>query len=196
VRLQKALRLHRPLVACLAKTSATGLRWIAPVLGDRGPLTAWAPGIREAMALEPVVPMIKAAFSYGALIPLLIACDKPAESQPEHRDQATVAVAAPSQTGGRSGGDARKYFRSRCAVCHGATGGADGPGSAALSPKPRPFSDAAWQDGITDEELEKVIKDGGVSVGKSPGMPAHPDLKAQPELLKELIAFIRGQRAR
>ncbi len=50
------------------------------------------------------------------------------------------------------------------------------PASASLSPKPRNYTDKAWQASVTDEQLEKTIKFGGAGVGKSPAMPSNPDL--------------------
>ena len=87
---------------------------------------------------------------------------------------------------------AKEVYAARCAVCHGATGKGDGAGAANLTPKPRTFTDEAWQKSVTDEALEKVILKGGMAVGKSPIMPPQPDLKAKPEVLKGLIALIRN----
>ena len=82
-------------------------------------------------------------------------------------------------------------FRQRCAVCHGTTGHADGPGAAALNPKPQVFADAAWQTKVTDEELTKAIVGGGVAVGRTPGMPSNPDLQTKPEVVAELVKIVR-----
>lgn len=86
---------------------------------------------------------------------------------------------------------AEEIFRQRCTVCHGTTGHADGPGAAALNPKPQVFTDAAWQAKVTDEELTKAIVGGGVAVGRTPGMPANPDLQTKPEVVAELVKIVR-----
>jgi mono/diheme cytochrome c family protein len=86
---------------------------------------------------------------------------------------------------------ADEIFRQRCTVCHGTTGQADGPGAAALNPKPQVFTDAAWQTKVTDEELTKAIVGGGVAVGRTPGMPANPDLQTKPEVVAELVKIVR-----
>lgn len=78
-----------------------------------------------------------------------------------------------------------------CVPCHGATGAGDGAAAAALNPKPRNFTDPAWQKAVTDESLEKVILGGGPAIGKSPLMPPNPNLKDDPQTLKDLVAFIR-----
>jgi uncharacterized membrane protein len=87
---------------------------------------------------------------------------------------------------------AREYFRKKCVVCHGARGNGDGPGAAALVPRPRKLSDRAWQASVSDQELEKVIVGGGGAVGKSAAMPANPDLAKQPEILAELVRLVRA----
>ena len=51
-----------------------------------------------------------------------------------------------------------KFFMNTCTPCHGATGRGDGAASASLDPKPRDFSDSAWQTSIDDEYLSNVIK--------------------------------------
>ena len=87
---------------------------------------------------------------------------------------------------------AEKKFSTLCATCHGTSGKGDGPGSASLDPKPRDYSDAAWQDSVSDEELAKVIVEGGGAAGMSPLMPPSPDLKDKPEVVKELVKMIRS----
>ena len=88
--------------------------------------------------------------------------------------------------------EAKQIFDTRCITCHGPTGGGDGPGSAALSPKPRNFQDAAWQDSVTDDHIEKIVMYGGAAVGRSPSMPGNPDLMAKPEVVRALVAHVRG----
>lgn len=123
---------------------------------------------------------------------LLVACDKPPDPQAEQSEPVQVAPPAPTAAASRGpAAEADKYFQQRCVVCHGNTGHGDGPGAAALDPKPRTFADAEWQDKTTDEHLAKVITEGGAAVGLSPGMPAHADLKNKPEVLKALIEKIR-----
>ena len=79
-----------------------------------------------------------------------------------------------------------------CAACHGTDGTGTGPAAASLNPKPRNYTDAAWQAGITDEQIKQTILLGGQGVGKSPMMPGQPQLKDQPEVLDGLVRIIRG----
>jgi cytochrome c553 len=87
---------------------------------------------------------------------------------------------------------AKKEFVSRCASCHGMEGKGDGPGSAALNPKPRNYTDKEWQKTVTDDQIGKTIMYGGAAVGKSPIMPAHPDLSSKPEMVTALVKVVRG----
>lgn len=90
---------------------------------------------------------------------------------------------------------ARELFHKRCVLCHGESGHGDGPGGAALTPKPRVFTDAAWQASVTDDKISEIIVKGGAGVGKSPGMPSNPDLEHKPEVVSELVKLVRGFRS-
>lgn len=88
--------------------------------------------------------------------------------------------------------EAQEIYKSRCTMCHGASGKGDGPAGAALNPKPRDLGDAAWQKSVTDEHIEKIIQGGGPAVGKSPLMPANPDLNPKPDVIKALRVIVRN----
>ena len=98
---------------------------------------------------------------------------------------AEVAVADPKA-------EAIEIYENRCTVCHGKLGKGDGEGSAALDPKPRDFTLAEWQDSVTDEHIRKIIVYGGTGVGKSATMPANPDLDAKPEVVQEIVLYVRN----
>ncbi len=124
-------------------------------------------------------------------------CSRPAppsETQVYVVPPSASASPSPAVTVAASDGDrdAAKYFKMKCVVCHGTTGSGDGPGAAALDPKPRIYSDPVWQNSVTDEQIEKVIVGGGASVGKSAAMAPNPDLASKPEILKGLVKLIRG----
>jgi mono/diheme cytochrome c family protein len=117
-----------------------------------------------------------------------------------------VTLAAATACGGESSAPKRQFavpkarqeaqatFQSLCFTCHGDKGLGDGPGAAACDPKPRSFSDPAWQDSVTDEQIQKTIVFGGAAVGKSAQMPAQPQLKGQTEVLAELVTIVRAFR--
>jgi cytochrome c len=112
-----------------------------------------------------------------------------------------VLLLAAACSKGESGGgapstpeskEAADIFKNRCTPCHGATGHGDGPASASLSPHPRNFHDKTWQKSVTDEHIQKIVQYGGAAVGKSPNMPANPDLQAKPAVVAELAKKIRS----
>ena len=98
----------------------------------------------------------------------------------------TAAAISPAATK-----EAAEIYTTRCALCHGASGKGDGAAATGLNPKPRDYSDPAWQTSVTDEEIEKIIVGGGTAVGKSAMMPANPDLASKPDVVKALRASIR-----
>ncbi len=123
----------------------------------------------------------------------LCACSKN-EPAPSGAGAVTSAAgnAAVAPAGKIDPAAAKAMYESRCGACHGANGKGDGAGAAALNPKPRNYTDKAWQASVTDEQIRKTIVYGGAAVGKSPVMPASPDLDAKPEVVDGLVAIVRG----
>ncbi len=64
----------------------------------------------------------------------------------------------------------KKTFETFCVACHDADGKASGPAAAAMNPRPRNFTDKAWQGKVDDAHIAKTIKEGGAAVGLSPTM--------------------------
>lgn len=112
-----------------------------------------------------------------------VGCSKP--DAPADKGSAAVTAAGPGDQ------EAKTMFETTCSPCHGTTGKGDGPAAAALNPKPRAYSDKAWQASITDEQLKKVIKEGGAAVGKSASMPPLPP-DTKPEVVDGLVKIIRS----
>lgn len=110
----------------------------------------------------------------------------------------TTATPAPTASAASASPDARvqQIFATRCAGCHGPKGKGDGPIAASLTPRPRDYSDAAWQKATTDDALKAVIAQGGAAVKKSPMMPPSPDLAADPAALAAMVTFVRSFGAR
>jgi mono/diheme cytochrome c family protein len=115
----------------------------------------------------------------------------PAPSAPAATTTAP-SPAAPAADPAAAVAEAEQIFATRCTTCHGAAGAGDGPGSAALDPKPRNFQDASWQSSVTDEHIEKIVMYGGAAVGRSPTMPGNPDLMSKPDVVRALVAHVRG----
>jgi len=116
----------------------------------------------------------------------LVACGGGAPESSEPSEAQGPSAPAPSAAAVAA---AEVKFNGLCASCHGTTGLGDG---AILTPKPRNYTDLAWQASVTDEELAAIIVGGGLSVGKSALMPPSPDLADQPEVVAALIAKIRS----
>ena len=87
--------------------------------------------------------------------------------------------------------EGRQMFATLCSTCHGASGRGDGAAAAALTPKPRDFSAVDWQKQTSDDVIAKIIVEGGMALGKSPVMPANPQLKDKPEVVAALRFIIR-----
>jgi mono/diheme cytochrome c family protein len=125
---------------------------------------------------------------------LTIACGKN-EQPPPKVNQAFSQESGPASAGSANPdamAAAQALYARTCAMCHGADGSGDGPAAEALTPKPRNYTDPAWQASITDAEIRKIIVEGGQGVGKSVSMPPTPSLKGDPATLDALVKIIRG----
>ena len=105
-------------------------------------------------------------------------------------DSAGEAGAAPAAAPAPVAFSAQTQFQTVCSTCHGPTGQGNGPGAAALDPKPANFSDPAFWVDKTDDVLIKAIREGGASVGKSALMPAWGALYNQ-EQAEQLLAYLK-----
>lgn len=140
------------------------------------------------------------SLALGGAASALVACKKdPAPSSSAAEVAKDVAQGGSGTAGAAAAGggspaeqEARALFEGTCAICHGATGAGDGAASANLNPKPRNYTDKAWQASVTDDDLRNIILQGGAAVGKSPTMPGQPQLKDKPEVVSALVAIIRG----
>ncbi len=112
---------------------------------------------------------------------------EPAKTAPAKAEPAKAANPAAAK-------EAAAIFKTTCTPCHGATGKGDGVAAAALNPKPRNFSDPAWQKAAKDADLSAIILKGGLGVNppKSPTMPPNPGLKDKPEVLAALVKLVRS----
>ena len=109
-----------------------------------------------------------------------------------HNDPGSPSLIEPSSpTPAPPPQTAEGIFSTRCAACHGLDGRGDGPGAAALNPKPRDYTNQDWQKSVSDEHIKKTIIEGGMSVGKSPLMTPNPDLASQPAVVDGLVHIIR-----
>lgn len=133
----------------------------------------------------------RAFCALSLVLSLGTACSKHSSSDSSAATSQPVAVPEPPPPPPDPAADARKLFSTKCVVCHGNHGAGDGPGAAALNPKPRAFGDATWQASVTDEQIKKTIVEGGAAVGKSAAMSANPELADKPEELTALVKIVR-----
>lgn len=118
-----------------------------------------------------------------ALISIVLLGCSDKQPPPVQADDPPVSAAAK---------EARNTFNTLCSVCHGQSGTGDGPGAASLDPKPRNYTDKAWQASVTDEQIKRIILEGGAAVGKSQMMPPSPQFKDKPLVVDELVKIVRG----
>jgi mono/diheme cytochrome c family protein len=85
----------------------------------------------------------------------------------------------------------KKVFETYCVACHGATGKGDGAAAAALNPKPRNFSDAAYMKTRTDEQLRKVVAEGGAANNMSPLMAGWSST-LKPNEIDNVVGYVRS----
>src|SRR5262249_51572899 len=81
-------------------------------------------------------------------------------------------------------------YERNCALCHGPTGQADGPAAAALPIKPPPLTARRVLNGLTDDFLVQIVRDGAGSVGLAPQMPAFGRQLTEKEI-RDVVAYVR-----
>lgn len=101
-------------------------------------------------------------------------------------DTATAATASQAAAGDAAHG--KELYSQNCITCHGPSGKGDGPGSGALNPKPRDFTNVAYMDKLTDGDIRNTIKYGGAIKGM-PQMPSNPQYNDAD--LASLVAYVR-----
>jgi mono/diheme cytochrome c family protein len=84
----------------------------------------------------------------------------------------------------------KTIFTTYCTVCHGNEGKGDGPGAAALNPKPRNFSDGKLMATIDDATRLKAVTEGGASVNVSPVMPPFKEAINEQQI-RDVLAFVK-----
>ena len=81
-----------------------------------------------------------------------------------------------------------KLFMANCMACHGVEANGQGPAAAALKPPPRDFTDAAFWEGKTNQDVKKTIKTG------RPGTAMMPFPQLSDKDLDDIIAFLRTKK--
>lgn len=105
------------------------------------------------------------------------------------------AAGAPKGTAGDPERGEPLYQR-YCAVCHGAVGQGDGPNASFLDDdQPRDLADPRYMGGRRDEQLFRVIAEGGQAIQGSRFMPPW-GRTLTPSQIWDLVAFIRALASR
>ena len=101
-----------------------------------------------------------------------------------------MAIVYASDAAAADAAAGKAKYQQFCSACHGAGGKGDGPGAASLNPKPRDHTDGKYMKTLSDEQLFKVIKLGGMGVGKAPTMPPWGGAMTDADI-RNVIAYIR-----
>lgn len=113
-------------------------------------------GARPVAALAVLIAML----SVGSA--LLAGCgggtQQAGQEQAQTQTETTTPEPATDATAAADPG--AKIYAEKCALCHGPGGKGDGPGGAALNPKPRDHTDGAYMNSRPNEELLTIIKTG------------------------------------
>ena len=87
--------------------------------------------------------------------------------------------------------DGRELYLHWCSQCHGLEGRGDGVNSTPdMRINPRDHTDASYMSTRTDQQLEDVIKGGGISISKSANMPPWRATLTDKEI-KAVILYLR-----
>lgn len=86
---------------------------------------------------------------------------------------------------------AEDYYKLMCVQCHGSSGTGKGINAPALAVQPRNHTSAKDMSTLSDDNVFKAIKEGGIAVGKSNQMPPFGGLMTDAEI-HELVAYLRG----
>ena len=137
-------------------------------------------------------PAIRAILSTALAFGCVAAWTAPSATAAEPKEAKEKGDAKEKKEKGDSKLGKDKYMENmRCSACHGESGKGDGPAAVALNPKPRNYTDCAVMSQKSDEELFKVIKEGGAAVGLSPLMVPFGSQLSDKEI-SDVISFIRS----
>ncbi|VAX24358.1 hypothetical protein MNBD_NITROSPINAE01-142 [hydrothermal vent metagenome] len=89
-----------------------------------------------------------------------------------------------------STGQAEGNYQLHCAQCHGVNGDGKGDLAAVLGVPPRNHTDASIMSTRTDDDIFKVISEGGPAMGFDSAMPPHKTVMSEQEI-KDLVKYIR-----
>jgi len=125
----------------------------------------------------------------GAVLVLVYlgTADGPAGRVPSLAGPSNPDIGPTAGAGGLQPG--RSLYCVQCASCHGAGGRGDGWRAWLFRLTMRDLTDAGYLQGLSDEYLFQIIKQGGATLGK-PGMPSWGQHLTDSEI-RELVRYLR-----
>ena len=81
-------------------------------------------------------------------------------------------------------------YRTYCTQCHGSQGNGKGINTRDMSVQPRDHTDAKAMSARSDQDLTKVIKEGGLAINKSVLMPPWGSVFSDEEVA-DLVQYLR-----
>jgi mono/diheme cytochrome c family protein len=130
------------------------------------------------------------------LLVLLSAVAVWGETKPSGGDNAAVGRKEFALPRKHDSGLSREAKRGRapyeyyCALCHGKQGDADGFNATNLKTPPARHTDPILMGTLSDAQVQRIIKEGGQALGRSPQMPPWGGVLKSQEIA-DLTAFIR-----
>lgn len=95
-----------------------------------------------------------------------------------------------AQADSKAAEKSQSNYMLHCAPCHGEQGDGKGQLAAAMSTPPRDHTDSKYLSSRTDEQLVKVVADGGAVNGLDEGMPPFSTILSNDEI-KGVVAYVR-----
>jgi mono/diheme cytochrome c family protein len=102
----------------------------------------------------------------------------------------SVSLTSGAQAGPTDAQKAQADYMLHCAPCHGDRGDGKGQLAEALGIAPRNHTDSKYMSTRTDEQLIKVVTDGGAASGFDEGMPPFSTILSNGEI-KGVVAYVR-----
>ena len=99
-----------------------------------------------------------------------------------------LAIAVSDSSFGKE--QAEDIYKTYCTQCHGIQGNGKGINIRDMSVQPRDHTDAKAMAARSDQDLAKVIKEGGIAINKSVLMPPWGDVFSDEEV-DDLVRYLR-----
>jgi len=102
----------------------------------------------------------------------------------------SVSLTNGAQADSTAAQKAQGDYMGQCSPCHGEQGDGKGPLAESLGKAPRNHTDSKYMSARTDEQLIKVVTDGGAVSGFDEGMPPFSTILSNEEI-KGVVAYVR-----